>query len=163
MLVKSLGMLSVTQFCNFFTGQQRTAEDPSLVCLPRQDSMYPPVGQASIHRVCGLDLVNTRPFFQVTEDALVYSTFLLHDPRPVDGLSILRTNRVEVPIECRYPRSVWDALLGSWVWIWPPSSRMFALTRTMRFFCSCDDYCPICERLGSPAWGKVSGQVCIRD
>nr|AAL79569.1 zona pellucida C [Pseudomys australis] len=41
---------------------------------------------------------------QVTEDALVYSTFLLHDPRPVGGLSILRTNRVEVPIECRYPR-----------------------------------------------------------
>nr|AAQ22768.1 zona pellucida glycoprotein 3 [Rattus rattus diardii] len=41
---------------------------------------------------------------QVTEDALVYSTFLLHDPRPVNGLSILRTNRVEVPIECRYPR-----------------------------------------------------------
>nr|P97708.2 RecName: Full=Zona pellucida sperm-binding protein 3; AltName: Full=Zona pellucida glycoprotein 3; Short=Zp-3; AltName: Full=Zona pellucida protein C; Contains: RecName: Full=Processed zona pellucida sperm-binding protein 3; Flags: Precursor [Rattus norvegicus]CAA71787.1 zona pellucida glycoprotein 3 [Rattus rattus] len=41
---------------------------------------------------------------QVTEDALVYNTFLLHDPRPVNGLSILRTNRVEVPIECRYPR-----------------------------------------------------------
>ncbi|XP_055462204.1 zona pellucida sperm-binding protein 3 [Psammomys obesus] len=41
---------------------------------------------------------------QVTEDALVYRTFLLHDPHPVGGLSILRTNRVEVPIECRYPR-----------------------------------------------------------
>ncbi|XP_051017240.1 zona pellucida sperm-binding protein 3 [Acomys russatus] len=41
---------------------------------------------------------------QVTEDALVYSTFLFHDPHPVGGLTILRTNRVEVPIECRYPR-----------------------------------------------------------
>ncbi|MEJ1272652.1 zona pellucida sperm-binding protein 3 isoform X2 [Cricetulus griseus] len=41
---------------------------------------------------------------QVTEDALVYSTLLLHEPRPVRGLSILRTNRAEVPIECRYPR-----------------------------------------------------------
>ncbi|NIG60991.1 zona pellucida sperm-binding protein 3 [Pontoporia blainvillei] len=45
---------------------------------------------------------------QVTDDALVYSTFLFHDPRPVGNLSILRTNRAEVPIECRYPRSVWD-------------------------------------------------------
>lgn len=51
----------------------------------------------------------------MTEDALVYRTFLLHDPHPVGGLSILRTNRVEVPIECRYPRSVWDGLLGSWI------------------------------------------------
>ncbi|NP_001268531.1 zona pellucida sperm-binding protein 3 precursor [Mesocricetus auratus] len=41
---------------------------------------------------------------QVTEDALVYSTVLLHQPRPVPGLSILRTNRADVPIECRYPR-----------------------------------------------------------
>uniref|UniRef100_A0A8C5K365 Zona pellucida sperm-binding protein 3 n=1 Tax=Jaculus jaculus TaxID=51337 RepID=A0A8C5K365_JACJA len=40
----------------------------------------------------------------VTEDALVYSTFLLHDPRPVGNQAILRTNRVEVPIECHYPR-----------------------------------------------------------
>lgn len=52
--------------------------------------------------------VNPSPFPQVTEDALVYSTFLFHDPRPVGNLSILRTNRAEVPIECRYPRSVWD-------------------------------------------------------
>ncbi|KAL1768734.1 Zona pellucida glycoprotein 3 [Sigmodon hispidus] len=41
---------------------------------------------------------------QVTEDALVYNTFLLHDPRPVGSLSILRTNRVEIPIKCSYPR-----------------------------------------------------------
>ncbi|XP_057621602.1 zona pellucida sperm-binding protein 3-like [Chionomys nivalis] len=41
---------------------------------------------------------------QVTEDALVYKTILMHDPRPVGGLSILRTNQAEVPIECRYPR-----------------------------------------------------------
>ncbi|XP_057605712.1 zona pellucida sperm-binding protein 3 [Hippopotamus amphibius kiboko] len=41
---------------------------------------------------------------QVTDDALVYSTFLLHNPRPAGNLSILRTNRAEVPIECRYPR-----------------------------------------------------------
>lgn len=52
--------------------------------------------------------VNPTPPLQVTEDALVYSTFLLHNPRPVGNLSILRTNRAEVPIECRYPRSVWD-------------------------------------------------------
>ena len=51
--------------------------------------------------------VNPAPSLQVTEDALVYSTFLLHNPRPVGNLSILRTNRAEVPIECRYPRSVW--------------------------------------------------------
>lgn len=47
-------------------------------------------------------------FLQVTKDALVYSTFLLHKPRPVGNLSILRTNFAEVPIECRFPRSVWD-------------------------------------------------------
>nr|XP_027808747.1 zona pellucida sperm-binding protein 3 [Marmota flaviventris] len=41
---------------------------------------------------------------QVTDDALVYSTFLLHDPHPMGNLSIVRTNRVEIPIECRYPR-----------------------------------------------------------
>ncbi|XP_026981281.1 zona pellucida sperm-binding protein 3 [Sagmatias obliquidens] len=55
---------------------------------------------------------------QVTDDALVYSTFLFHDPRPVGNLSILRTNRAEVPIECRYPRqgnvSSW-AILPTWV------------------------------------------------
>ena len=51
----------------------------------------------------------------MTEDALVYKTFLMHDPRPVGGLSILRTNQAEVPIECRYPRSVWDGLLPPWV------------------------------------------------
>ncbi|CAO2629991.1 Zona pellucida sperm-binding protein 3 [Lemmus lemmus] len=41
---------------------------------------------------------------QVTEDALVYQTFLIHEPRPMGGLSILRTNQAEVPIECSYPR-----------------------------------------------------------
>ena len=46
----------------------------------------------------------------MTDDALVYSTFLLHSPRPAGNLSILRTNRVEVPIECPYPRSVWPPL-----------------------------------------------------
>ncbi|XP_028750226.1 LOW QUALITY PROTEIN: zona pellucida sperm-binding protein 3 [Peromyscus leucopus] len=55
---------------------------------------------------------------QVTDDALVYSTFLFHDPRPVGGLSILRTNRVEVPIDCRYPRQgnvSSHAILPTWV------------------------------------------------
>ncbi|XP_025778880.1 zona pellucida sperm-binding protein 3, partial [Puma concolor] len=55
---------------------------------------------------------------QVTEDALVYSTFLLHNPRPVGNLSILRTNRAEVPIECRYPRHSnvsSEAILPTWV------------------------------------------------
>ncbi|XP_010979034.3 zona pellucida sperm-binding protein 3 isoform X1 [Camelus dromedarius] len=55
---------------------------------------------------------------QVTEDALVYSTFLLHNPRPAENLTILRTNHAEVPIECRYPRqgnvSSW-AILPTWV------------------------------------------------
>ncbi|XP_006859741.1 PREDICTED: zona pellucida sperm-binding protein 3 [Chrysochloris asiatica] len=55
---------------------------------------------------------------QVTDDALVYSTFLLHKPRPVANQSILRTNRAEVPIECHYPRQVnvssW-AVLPTWV------------------------------------------------
>ncbi|OWK11279.1 ZP3, partial [Cervus elaphus hippelaphus] len=54
----------------------------------------------------------------VTDDALVYSTFLLHNPRPAGNLSILRTNRAEVPIECRYPRqgnvSSW-AIQPTWV------------------------------------------------
>lgn len=58
------------------------------------------------------DAGRVNPFLspQVTEDALVYSTFLLHNPRPAGNLSILRTNRVEVPIECHYPRSVWPPL-----------------------------------------------------
>ncbi|XP_076996312.1 zona pellucida sperm-binding protein 3 [Tamandua tetradactyla] len=55
---------------------------------------------------------------QVTEDALVYSTFLLHDPRPAGNLSILRTSYAEVPIECRYPRqgnvSSWP-ILPTWM------------------------------------------------
>ena len=46
----------------------------------------------------------------MTDNTLVYSTFLLHNPRPAGNLSILRTNRVEVPIECHYPRSVWPPL-----------------------------------------------------
>ncbi|XP_006887165.1 PREDICTED: zona pellucida sperm-binding protein 3-like [Elephantulus edwardii] len=41
---------------------------------------------------------------QVTHDAPVYSTFLLHTPRPVGNLAILRTNHAEVPIKCHYPR-----------------------------------------------------------
>lgn len=40
----------------------------------------------------------------MTDSALVYTTFLLHSPRPVGKLSILRTNRAEIPIECHYPR-----------------------------------------------------------
>ncbi|XP_045399033.1 zona pellucida sperm-binding protein 3 isoform X2 [Lemur catta] len=55
---------------------------------------------------------------QVTADSLVYSTFLLHDPRPVGNLSILRTNRAEIPIECRYPRQgnvSSQAILPTWV------------------------------------------------
>ncbi|XP_006155705.1 zona pellucida sperm-binding protein 3 [Tupaia chinensis] len=54
---------------------------------------------------------------QVTDDALVYSTFLLHKPRPAGNLSILRTNRAEVPIECRYPRQgnvSSQAILPTW-------------------------------------------------
>ncbi|XP_001493094.2 zona pellucida sperm-binding protein 3 [Equus przewalskii] len=63
---------------------------------------------------------------QVTEDALVYSTFLLHNPRPVGNLSILRTNRAEVPIECRYPRQgnvSSQAILPTWV---PFQTTMFS-------------------------------------
>ncbi|XP_049759720.1 zona pellucida sperm-binding protein 3 [Elephas maximus indicus] len=55
---------------------------------------------------------------QVTDDALVYSTFLLHSPRPVGNLSILRTNHAEVPIECHYPRQgnvSSHAVLPTWV------------------------------------------------
>ncbi|XP_030653378.1 zona pellucida sperm-binding protein 3 isoform X1 [Nomascus leucogenys] len=55
---------------------------------------------------------------QVTDDALVYSTFLLHDPRPVGNLSIVRTNRAEIPIECRYPRQgnvSSQAILPTWL------------------------------------------------
>ncbi|XP_007938379.1 zona pellucida sperm-binding protein 3 [Orycteropus afer afer] len=55
---------------------------------------------------------------QVTEDALVYSTYLLHSPRPVGNLSILRTNHAEVPIECHYPRQgnvSSQAVLPTWV------------------------------------------------
>lgn len=52
--------------------------------------------------------VNSSCPLQVTDNALVYSTFLIHSPRPAGNLSILRTNRAEVPIECHYPRLVWD-------------------------------------------------------
>ncbi|KAL4701369.1 hypothetical protein H8959_015373 [Pygathrix nigripes] len=55
---------------------------------------------------------------QVTDDALVYSTFLLHNPRPVGNLSIVRTNRAEIPIECHYPRSgnvSSQAILPTWL------------------------------------------------
>ncbi|XP_004448334.1 zona pellucida sperm-binding protein 3 [Dasypus novemcinctus] len=55
---------------------------------------------------------------QVTDDALVYSTFLVHNPRPVGNLSILRTNYAEVPIECHYPRQgnvSSQAILPTWV------------------------------------------------
>ncbi|XP_016041425.2 zona pellucida sperm-binding protein 3 [Erinaceus europaeus] len=41
---------------------------------------------------------------QVTQDTLVYSTFLLHEPRPARNLSVLRTSPVQVAIECCYPR-----------------------------------------------------------
>ncbi|XP_011785513.1 PREDICTED: zona pellucida sperm-binding protein 3 [Colobus angolensis palliatus] len=55
---------------------------------------------------------------QVTDDALVYSTFLLHNPRPVGNLFIVRTNRAEIPIECRYPRQgnvSSQAILPTWL------------------------------------------------
>ncbi|XP_054445237.1 zona pellucida sperm-binding protein 3 [Pteronotus mesoamericanus] len=55
---------------------------------------------------------------QVTKDSLVYSTFLLHSPRPVGNLSILRTNRAEVPIKCQFPRQgnvSSQAILPTWV------------------------------------------------
>lgn len=52
----------------------------------------------------------------MTDRALVYSTFLLHSPRPAGNLSVLRTNRAKVPIECHYPRSVCDrAPLAAWL------------------------------------------------
>ncbi|XP_008072137.1 zona pellucida sperm-binding protein 3 [Carlito syrichta] len=55
---------------------------------------------------------------QVTDDSLVYSTFLLHVPRPMGNLSIVRTNRAEVTIQCRYPRQgnvSSQAILPTWV------------------------------------------------
>ncbi|XP_004706035.2 zona pellucida sperm-binding protein 3 [Echinops telfairi] len=55
---------------------------------------------------------------QVTGDALVYSTFLLHRPRPVGNLYILRTDPAKVPIECHYPRQgnvSSQAVLPTWV------------------------------------------------
>ncbi|XP_044088977.1 zona pellucida sperm-binding protein 3 [Neovison vison] len=55
---------------------------------------------------------------QVTDSALVYTTFLLHSPRPAGNLSILRTNRAEIPIECHYPRHrnvSSQAILPTWV------------------------------------------------
>ncbi|XP_072496373.1 zona pellucida sperm-binding protein 3 [Notamacropus eugenii] len=41
---------------------------------------------------------------QVTPDGLIYRTSLFYHPRPVGNFTILRTNQVEVPIECHYPR-----------------------------------------------------------
>ncbi|XP_004713136.1 zona pellucida sperm-binding protein 3-like [Echinops telfairi] len=55
---------------------------------------------------------------QVTGDALVYSTFLLHRPRPVGNLYILRADPAKVPIECHYPRQgnvSSQAVLPTWV------------------------------------------------
>lgn len=101
---------------------------------------------------------------QVTDDALVYSTFLLHNPRPAGNLSILRTNRAEVPIECRYPRSVWPPLaqrpLGkpgsAWQWgceegeglrLWSPPSVLVGVGVALR---------PL---LGAPETGR--GHSCL--
>lgn len=55
-------------------------------------------------------------FLQVTPDALVYSTFLLHVPRPAANLSILRTSPARIPLECRYPRSEQTFLSQGWWW-----------------------------------------------
>ncbi|KAI5945514.1 zona pellucida sperm-binding protein 3 [Manis javanica] len=55
---------------------------------------------------------------QVTDDALVYSTFLLHKPHPERNLSILRTNLAKIPIKCHYPRQgnvSSQAILPTWV------------------------------------------------
>ncbi|XP_055964206.1 zona pellucida sperm-binding protein 3 [Sorex fumeus] len=55
---------------------------------------------------------------QVTPDALVYRTFLLHIPRPSGNLSILRTSPARIPLECRYPRHgnvSSRAILPTWV------------------------------------------------
>ncbi|KAF6128436.1 zona pellucida glycoprotein 3 [Phyllostomus discolor] len=55
---------------------------------------------------------------QASKDSLVYSTFLLYNPRPVGNLSILRTNRMNVPIECHFPRQgnvSSQAILPTWV------------------------------------------------
>jgi hypothetical protein len=105
-------MLTVIQLFDSFTGQQRAAEGRLTSALAAFLGWIPYASHGPSKHPQGLDLVNTIPSFQMTKDALVYSTFLLHDPRPVSGLSILRTNRVEVPIECRYPRSVRVVLAG---------------------------------------------------
>ncbi|XP_012887195.1 PREDICTED: zona pellucida sperm-binding protein 3 [Dipodomys ordii] len=72
---------------------------------------------------------------QVTDDALVYSTFLLHDPSPVGNLSILRTSRAQVPIKCRYPRQgnvSSHGILPTWVPFWTTVSSEERLIFSLR-------------------------------
>ncbi|XP_048207167.1 zona pellucida sperm-binding protein 3 [Perognathus longimembris pacificus] len=72
---------------------------------------------------------------QLMDDALVYSTFLLHDPRPAGNLSILRTSRAQVPIECRYPRQgnvSSHGILPTWVPFWTTMSSEESLMFSLR-------------------------------
>ncbi|KAM4820740.1 zona pellucida sperm-binding protein 3 [Thomomys bottae] len=82
---------------------------PPLVSLDSEVVRF----EAGLHE-CGNSM-------QMTDDALVYSTFLRHDPHPTGNLSILRTSRAEIPIECRYPRHgnvSSHSILPTWVPFW---------------------------------------------
>lgn len=83
----------------------------------------------------------------------MYSTVLLHQPRPVPGLSILRTNRADVPIECRYPRSVWDGLLGGPGWD-------EAVGKWDYHCCSDGEMARSCDIVSGSLLRKIRCQVC---
>lgn len=42
--------------------------------------------------------------FQMTEEALIYSFSLLYEPKAIGSTAILKTNAVQMVVECQYPR-----------------------------------------------------------
>lgn len=55
----------------------------------------------------------------MTEDALVYSFFLVYSPTPIGNTAILKTNSAEVVIECHYQRYALKTTTG---WCQPATS-----------------------------------------
>ncbi|KAG8573942.1 hypothetical protein GDO81_008953 [Engystomops pustulosus] len=83
----------------------------SLTCkpgLPSSDTAV--VFEYGLHE-CGTRL-------EMTEDSLVYSTFLLYNPSPSRRSTIIRSNSAMVPIKCFYPRHhnvSSDAIKPTWI------------------------------------------------
>ncbi|XP_027718171.1 zona pellucida sperm-binding protein 3 [Vombatus ursinus] len=69
---------------------------------------------------------------QITPDELIYDTSLFYHPRPVGNFAIIRTNRAEVPIKCRYPR--WSNVSSRGIQpTWVPFRSTIALEKKFGF------------------------------